>query len=207
MVEMPEPVVLSGKTRTFTWIIAIINVLLLAWIAWAVILANKWVTGCGKVSQNLCTAGYKVGNFVPWGYVIAICAAIDIVLAICWMVTRRPDASKPPKAGTPTRYYAAAPVADAYRPVQPSYVGPFRGAGAGVVDVAVPLHTKLTFTCGGTWGRTMLIMDGRILVDTAGAKQISLLVDGNGGVSHLVVNSEGTWTIHLEQVRQPVATG
>jgi hypothetical protein len=77
------------RFRVFTWIILAINVLFLIWIIGG---ASSAADNCdGQVGDALeaCQAGTAVGAGIGVALIIGLWVAVDLILGILWLITRR----------------------------------------------------------------------------------------------------------------------
>lgn len=68
------------RHRIFPWIFLAVQILFLVWVIWA---ANS-VSSCPPQEQGACEVGTTIGT----GLVIALWVAVDIILALTYLVFR-----------------------------------------------------------------------------------------------------------------------
>lgn len=77
------------KIRIFTWIILAINVLFLVWAIAAGVSGSGNASNCGTLDQQTCNDAAHAGTAIGIGLLIFLCAAVDVILGIIWLVTRK----------------------------------------------------------------------------------------------------------------------
>lgn len=111
----------KAKVRVFTWIILGVNILALGLLILQISNVNRNATNCGTLSQGTCNAAKDVGTTIGAGLIIALWVALDVILGVLWLVTRRRQpqviylnqgqSTDPTYAAPPApTYQAAAPI-------------------------------------------------------------------------------------------------
>lgn len=77
------------KIRIFTWIILAINVLFLVWAIAAGVSGSGNASNCGTLDQQTCNDAAHAGTAIGIGLLIFLWAAVDVILGIIWLVTRK----------------------------------------------------------------------------------------------------------------------
>lgn len=77
------------KVRIFTWVILVINVLFLVWIIAAAASTSGHASDCGSLTQQTCDDAKNTGTAIGVFLVVVFWAAVDVILGIIWLVTRR----------------------------------------------------------------------------------------------------------------------
>lgn len=80
------------KTRIFTWVILAINALFLIWVIVGAASGAGNATNCGSLNQQTCNDAAHAGTAIGVGLVIFLWAAVDVILGIIWLVTRKREA-------------------------------------------------------------------------------------------------------------------
>ena len=221
------------KVRVFTWIILGVNLLVLLLLVLQISNVGRTANNCGNLPQDTCNAAKNIGTTIGAGLIIGLWVALDVILGVLWLVTRKrqppvvyinqivPAASTRAAPPAVLTYQSAtapgmperAPMAERQElPELPSRAtaisgGLYSGTGPGSAEVLVIKDQYLTFTSGGTGGRTMLIADGHVLVDVVGAQTVHRVVRATGRRLRFDVDSDGTWTIYLRRATRREAKG
>jgi hypothetical protein len=88
--QAPQPGKRKRKIRVFTWIILAINVLFLIWIIAGVSSVSS--SACDpSLSQETCTATKEIGGGIGVLLIIFLWVAVDVILGIIWLVTRKKE--------------------------------------------------------------------------------------------------------------------
>jgi hypothetical protein len=77
------------KVRVFTWIILAINVLFLIWVIAGAASGSGHASNCGSLDQQTCDDAAHTGTAIGVAIIIVLWAAVDLILGIIWLVTRR----------------------------------------------------------------------------------------------------------------------
>lgn len=77
------------KRRVFTWVIVGINLIFLIWMIAGVSAATSTPMNCGTMDQRTCEAAQGIGTTIGAGLVIMLWVAVDVILGILWLVTRK----------------------------------------------------------------------------------------------------------------------
>ncbi|MET3805078.1 hypothetical protein ABIB25_002078 [Nakamurella sp. UYEF19] len=221
------------RVRIFTWIILVLNVLWLMLLIVQLTNLSHPANDCRSLSQSTCTAAKDIGTTIGAGLIIGLWVAMDVILGILWIVTRKRQPQVIYMNGAPPAPNCASPDHSLPQPI-PSYRavavaspqvaqtaagsvkasgertfavsgGQHRGSGSGSTVVQVARDQQMTFTCGGTWGRTVLAVDGQVVVDVTGAQTSYRVVRATGQPLHFDVDTDGTWTIYLRKATRSEA--
>jgi hypothetical protein len=109
------------KVRVFTWVILVINLLFLIGVIAAV--ANSHKGTCNGLDTPTCNSAKDAGTAIAVIIVVVFWAAVDVILGIVWLVTRRREpaivyvqqvAPQPPYSQAPPTPPSAQPPAAWY---------------------------------------------------------------------------------------------
>lgn len=82
----PQP---KKKVRVFTWVILAINILFLIWIIAGIASSSGHATNCGTLDQSTCDSARDAGAAIGVGVIVFFWAAVDVILGVIWLVTRK----------------------------------------------------------------------------------------------------------------------
>ena len=88
-VQQPQPV--KKKVRVFTWIILAINALFLIWLVSGIVSVSN--STCDNLSQQSCDSAKAVGGGIGAILIIFLWVAVDVILGIIWLVTRKKEST------------------------------------------------------------------------------------------------------------------
>jgi ABC-type Fe3+ transport system permease subunit len=79
------------RRRIFRWVFLVVQVLFLIWIITGIASSSGSDVCTGLTGQDLqtCNDAGSAGTAIGVGLIIFLWAAVDIILAICWLVFRR----------------------------------------------------------------------------------------------------------------------
>ena len=84
-----QPAAAKQKVRAFTWVILVINVLFLIWVIAGAASSSGDATNCGSLDQDTCNSAEDAGTAIGVFLIVMFWAAVDLILGIVWLVTRR----------------------------------------------------------------------------------------------------------------------
>ena len=85
----PPPPPPKKKVRVFTWVILGINVLFLIWLIAGINSVSS--SSCDDLDQQTCDAAKTVGGGIGALLIIFLWVAVDVILGIIWLVTRKKE--------------------------------------------------------------------------------------------------------------------
>lgn len=86
----PQQGVSKRKVRVFSWVIVAINVLCLLFVIVAINgAAQRYGTDCQSLDQRTCEAAQGIGSTIGVGLLVFAWMAIDVILGVIWLVTRK----------------------------------------------------------------------------------------------------------------------
>lgn len=80
--------------RPFSWVILGINALVLLFVIVGANTSAVPTTGCGNLDAAGCQAAEQIGHGIGMAILIAGWVVLDLILLVCWVVTRPRDPSR-----------------------------------------------------------------------------------------------------------------